>query len=44
MKILDNGFTGALPWLLQTTTWDIYEDRLGEAATINVVDLTKIYH
>jgi hypothetical protein len=44
MKILEDGFTGALPWLLQTTTWDIYEERLGEAATINVEDLTKIYH
>ena len=42
--LLDNGFTDSLPAYLQTTTWEIYENSLGDADTVYIKGLTRIYH
>jgi len=42
--LLDHGFTDSLPAYLQTTTWAVYENSLGDADTVYIKGLTRIYH
>ena len=44
LYLLENGFTNSLPAYLQTTTWEVYENRLGDADTLYVKGLTRIYY